>query len=133
MIDYSAKTYEELQREQDRLSERYDEIMDECSKEGLPYSEFCERAHDVKEKLYFISKYMRLKQEPVIEYGKEWKGDTYTLEEFKNMCKSDVLMDSDGFGEYATETSKSDVEILPSDVKENLIRNDFPYVIWFNK
>ena len=57
----------------------------------------------------------------------------YTIEDFKEMCEAEVLMDSDGFGEYATETSKSDVEILPSDVKENLIRNDFPYVIWFNK
>ena len=57
MIDYSAKTYEELQREQDRLEERYESIQDDCLKEGVSYIDFCERAHDVKEKLYFISKY----------------------------------------------------------------------------
>ena len=42
-------------------------------------------------------------------------------------------MDSDGYGYYATESAKSDVHIMPSDVIENIIRDDFSHVIWFNK
>ena len=85
------------------------------------------------EGLYFIDKHKRLRQDPIVEYGKEWKGDTYTLEEFKKMAKSKILTDEDGYGYYATESAKSDVEIYPSDVLENLIREDFSHVIWFNK
>jgi len=133
IMDYSKHTYEELIREEGRLEERRKDIEDECLKEGKSFSEYCERAHDILERLYFISKYKRVKQEPVIEYGKEWNGDMYTIEEFKEMCQKRALIDDDGYGNYATETSKSDVEILPSDVTENIIRTDFPYVIWFNK
>lgn len=132
-MDYSKHTYEELVREEGHLEERRKDIEDECLKEGKSFSEYCERAHDILERLYFISKYKRVKQEPVIEYGKEWNGDMYTIEEFKDLCQKRAFIDDDGYGNYATETSKSDVQIYPSDVTENIIRTDFPYVIWFNK
>lgn len=132
MVDYSKRTYEELQRDWERVNARFEEIQEECLKDGVPYREFCEKAHKEKEELYFIDKYMRLKKEPTIEYGKTWKGDMMTLDEFKEHCRQGLFTDGDGYGEYATETSKSDVEITPSDVLENILREDFPYVIWFS-
>lgn len=132
-MNYSERTYEELLRERGRLESEYNDIESECLKDKLLFSEFCERAHDVKEKLFFIEKYIRLKKEPVITYGKEWNGRFLSIEKFKNECESELIKDDDGIGYYATESSKSDIKILPSDIKFNLIRNDFPYVIWFGK
>lgn len=122
-----------LKKEEERLKAKYSEIEDDCIKKGLPFSEFVDLAHKEAEGIYLIDKYKRLLQDPIVTYGKEWKGDTMTLDEFKNSVKSGMLTDDDGYGYYATETSKSDVIIMPSDVKENLIREDFSHVIWFNK
>ena len=133
MIDYSKKTLEELKKEEDRLQERYSEIEDDCAKEGLSYFEFMERAKDVKERLYFVSKYIRLNSEPAVEYGKEWRGDIYTLDEFIKNCQNGNFIDSDGYGYYSAKDAKSDIEVLPSDILEGIYRKDFTHVIWFNK
>ena len=132
-MKYSNKTAQELLKEEKRLNEKYKEIEDESLKEGLSFSEFQKKAHDVAEGLYLIDKYLRLKKDPIVEYGKEWKGETMTLEKFKNEARAKLITDDDGYGFYATESAKSDVEILPSDVLENILRDDFSHVIWFNK
>lgn len=132
-MDYKDMTVEQLDREKERLKNKYNEIEDQCIHDGLSWDEFCKKAKKEKEGLYFIDKYKRLKQDPAVEYGKEWKGDTLTLEEFVRKCKNKEFVDEDGVGYYATESAKSDVKIFPSDVEENLIREDFSHVIWFNK
>ena len=131
-MDYSNKTYKELVKEEDELKEEFDLMLDNCAKEGLPYFEFCDRAKDIKEKLYFVSKYRRLKQTPTVEYGKEWRGDIFTLEKFIELVNDKNFTDFDGYGYYATEDAKSDVYIYPSDIKEKLYRSDFTHIIWFN-
>ena len=130
---YNSKTYEELMKEDSKLNDEYENLSDECAKEGLSYKEFSEKAKPIKEKLYFISKYIRLKKAPTVEYGKEWKGDLFSLERFISMVENGVFIDDDGFGYYATETTKSDIMIFPSDIKENIYRNDFTHIIWFNR
>lgn len=132
-MDYSEKTYEELLKEEQRLNQEYTDIETQSLKDNLTFNEFCEKAHDVKEKLFFLDKQIRLKKEPIITYGKEWTGDFMTIDEFRNKSQSKFFTDEDGIGYYATESSKSDVEIKPSDFEFNIIREDFPYVIWFNK
>ena len=132
-MNYLKKSTEELLREEQRLKEKYDEIEEQCLKDGKTFSEFEKTVESVAEGLYFIDKVKRLRKDPIVEYGKEWKGETMTLTEFVRRCKSHEFIDEDGVGYYATETSKSDVEILPSDVEENLIREDFSHVIWFSK
>ena len=132
-MDYKKASTEELLREEEKLRARYDEIEEQCLKEGLPFSEFEKRAKEPAEGLYLISKHKRLRQDPIVEYGKEWKGTTYTIDEFKKRAQSKALVDGDGVGYYATENAKSDVEICPSDVLEGLIREDFSHVIWFNR
>lgn len=132
-MDYSKKTYDELVKEESILDDEYEKISDECAKEGLSYKEFSDKVKPVKEKIYFISKYKRLKQTPTIEYGKEWKGDLYTLEKFISMVRNGGFIDDDGWGYYATETTKSDINIYPSDISENIYRTDFTHIIWFNR
>ena len=132
-MDYKKATIEELLKEEENAEKKFDEIQDQCVKEGKSFDEFCKLAEKEREKLYLISKYKRLRQDPIIEYGKDWKGTLYTIEEFKEMALNGSLTDQDGSGLYATETSTSDVEIVPSDVVENLIREDFSHIMWFNK
>jgi hypothetical protein len=132
-MNYKDKTDAELLREEERLEEKLNTISDECIKEGLNYEEFCKRAYDVKEGLYFISKELRLRKTPTVEFGKHWQGDTFTMEEFIDAVKSGLFVDSDGYGYYATDNGKSDITIYPSDIIENMYRKDFTHVIWFNK
>lgn len=65
---------------------------------------------------------------PIPEYG-----DLFTVEQFKEMCDSGCLINSDGSGEYATETACSRVEALPSDFKRGIINRDYTHVVWYNK
>ena len=87
-MEYKKYTYEELDKKYLALSEKRDSLMDECAKSGLPFNEYVEKAKDLTEEIYFIRREMRLKETPILDYGKTWKGDTYKLEKFVEMCKS---------------------------------------------
>lgn len=132
-MDYSLKSYEELVREEEALDAEYDKLSDECANEGLPYQAFKEKATPIRQKIYFVSKYKRLKQSPSLEYDKEWNGNVYTIEQFIELSESGGFMDYDGYGYYATHNAKSDILIYPSDILEHIYRDDFTHVIWFNK
>lgn len=131
MEDIQDKTYEELKRLQERYKSEYGEMETQCAKEGLPFDKFKERSKEIKERLYFIDKYLRKKTDPIVEYGKTWKGKIYEMDEFSDMVSSGLIHDNDGYGYYATIDTKSDIEIKPSDILENIIRADFTHVIWF--
>lgn len=132
-MDFSEKTYEELEVIERNLKKDYEDIFNDCAEQGISYIEFCEKAKETKKDLYLIGKYKRLKEVPIITYGKEYNGETYTLDNFKDKCKKGYFTDDDGYGVYATETSSSSILIFPSDIKENIYRKDFSNVIWFNK
>lgn len=86
--------------------------------------------------MFIVDKLIRLKEDPVVTYGKEWSGKLYEIEKFKELCgeNEQILTDEDGIGYYATETSKSNIIVKPSDFAyENMIRKDFTHVLWFNK
>lgn len=130
---YNDMAVSELERIKDISTARRDTIMDSCAKRGLPFEEYEKEAMDEVEKIYFIDKFIRKKKEPAIEYGKKWKGLKYTFNEFIRDCNNGNLADTDGIGYYATADGKSDIKIMPSDVKENIYRDDFSHVQWFEK
>jgi len=43
------------------------------------------------------------------------------------------FIDYDGFGKYVKDNKMSNIEIYPSDIKNNLLRTDFDTIIWFNR
>ena len=138
MFDYSIfekKTFNELISERDRLEEKYSQIETDCLKDNLSFAEFCNKAHDVKDKLIVVDKFIRMKEDPIMTYGKEWSGTLYEINKFKEMCDEEhkLLTDEDGFGYYATENAKSNIMVKPSDFVYDLVRNDFTHVLWFNK
>lgn len=129
-MDYSLMTYDELLREEEILKNRNSEIKDECLKENKSWNDYCELSHDVAYNLYLISKYIRLKQTPVVEYGKKWRGKKMPLETFIEECEKGRYYDLDGEGHYATENARADIVVCPSDIMEGIYRKDFPFVIW---
>ena len=133
MEEFKEKTYAELKRMEAQFQDEYRKKMDECAKKNMGFQEFADEAKTIKENLYFIKKYLHLNADPVLEFGKEWKGIRYEIGEFKSMVMNGTFTDEDGVGYYATIDSKSDVEISPSDVLEGIVREDFSHVIWFEK
>ena len=131
-MQFENLSYRELKNECKKLQEEYDALMDESLKKGDSFEDFFNIAKPIKEKLYFCGKYKRLKQDPTVEFGKEWKGSIFTLEKFINLVNDGMFIDEDGVGYYATETGKSDIMIFPSDILEDLYRKDFTHIIWFN-
>lgn len=131
--DLGNKTDAELERMEKRYENERDRIMDDCLSKQLSFDEYENSAKDVLEKLYFIAKYRKLKANPVIEYGKEWKGEMMMFTEFRKQCINGYFVDGDGYGYYATTDGKSNIIIIPSDVTEDIYRTDFTHVIWFNK
>jgi hypothetical protein len=59
--------------------------------------------------------------------------DVMTIKEFINAVKSGIFIDTDGYGRYVKDGKKTNIEILPSDVKFQAIRKDFNTIVWFNK
>ena len=124
--------YNELKNKLNRLVQERNEIMNDCAKEGLPFSKYMEKVTNVCTNIYLVEQEMRLFQTPTMEYGKKWKGVSYEIDKFIRMCNENTLNDEMGEGYYATENAKSDVRIYASDVLENVYRKDFSHVIWFN-
>ena len=56
-----------------------------------------------------------------------------TINKFKFHCKCGGIMDSDGFGYYATDKEVSNIEASPSAFVKGIIREDFTHVCWYNK
>lgn len=117
----------------DKLNNEYSEIENDCLKNGLSWDEMCKKTHKIKEKLFVIDKQIRQIEEPIIEYGKVWKGEIFSINEFKENALNNALTDNDGYGYYATETSKSNILVYPSDFLLDIYRTDFTHIIWFSK
>lgn len=60
-------------------------------------------------------------------------GDHMTIEEFKENCDDGMFTEYDGSGYYATESEVSNIEALPSRIKNGIIETGWTHVVWFNK
>ena len=59
--------------------------------------------------------------------------DVMTIKEFTNAVKSGIFIDTDGYGRYIKGNKKTNITILPSDVKYQTIRRDFDTIVWFSQ
>jgi len=125
------KKYKELKDRNDELQKEYLTRQNELAKKGVKWDEMTTELRPIREEIWLNEKRIRLAKDPALSFGKKWKGKTYTLEEFSKMSKSGKITDNDGYGFYATELAKSDIEIYPSDILTEMVRTDFPNVIWF--
>jgi HSP90 family molecular chaperone len=128
---YKEYTYKELENQYNELMSQRSSIMSECAKNGLSFNDFIEKAKDVSEEIFYISKEMRLKQNPIMEYGKVWNGVTLTIEQFINECNNGMFTDDSCNAYYATDNAKSNILAKPSDFIYDYYRKDFTHVIVF--
>jgi hypothetical protein len=132
-MKFKAYTYNKLISEKDKLLEQKANIMDECIKNNLSYLEFMDKAKPICEELFYISREIRLRQTPTLQYGKTWNGNTLTIEDFIKNCENGIFTDENGIGYYATDNAKSNILAYPSDFNDKDYRTDFTHIIWFNK
>ena len=133
MEEYNNFTLDELKSKKSELERAYNDKENECLKNGLSWDAACEKLKPIAIELYFIDKYMRVKKDPSMAFGRKWKGSLITIEKFQEMAKNGQINDSDNLGYYATEKGQSDIEIYPSDVEAGIMRDDFYYVRLYKK
>lgn len=56
-----------------------------------------------------------------------------TLDDFEECVKIGGFIDYDGFGEFATATHVSDVEVWPSSFDRSKVDPIFTHVCWYNR
>lgn len=125
------KEYIELKERNEELQKEYQDRQNELAKKGVRWEDMAEELRPIRREMWLNEKKMRLVKDPALMFGKKWKGEMYTLNEFVKMSKAGMITDEDGYGFYATELGKSDIEIYPSDILTEMVRMDFPNVIWF--
>ena len=59
--------------------------------------------------------------------------DVMSLKDFIENVNNGGFIDYDGFGRYIRGNQESNIDIYPSDIRHDAIRDDFDTIIWFNK
>lgn len=122
---------EELLKELEKRSEEYNEEMSQIP-HNLSISEFCRLSEKASKKVLEVSRQYRKIKTPnyVGEISKY--GSVMTIKMFISSCKGGMFIDDDGYGRYIKDGKETDIEIMPSDIKYNAVRDDFTEMIWFN-
>jgi len=60
-------------------------------------------------------------------------GDVMSLEHFIECVHDGVFIDYDGNGNYVDGERMTNITIIPSDVLNDSVRDDFDTIIWFNR
>ena len=128
----------ELEKKLDLLYDAYDKAYEKfmnMSEDNIPYEVAYKwfNNQEVVKEYYAIKDKIRKIREPKYFDPIESDDDVYPLNVFIGICKSGGFIDYDGFGVYAIEGQKSDIEIYPSDVQKGNVRDDFTYVVWYNR
>lgn len=58
--------------------------------------------------------------------------DVYTIKEFKELCKTGMFIDYDGYG-HPVKNNMADPSIYIKPSKLNEIPSDASHIVWFNK
>ena len=121
-------TYEEIEKKYKELEAEIHKDMDECARKGMSWDDCVKELTDKAVEIHDLGLQMRLIQNPIITYGKNYRGTLIPIDDFVEKAKNGIYKDSEGYGVYATETSISDIKIYPSDTE---VRKDFSHVVWF--
>jgi len=126
-----TKSFEQLQKEYEIAREEDSKRFDSAPP-NMSLQEFKDYMEPTSSVLHKLSKQVRLIQ-PYILTDFDNIGTLMPIQDFIDCVNHGGFIDYDGFGYYATSTQESDITIIPSDVKAQMIRNDFQYVVWYNR
>ena len=96
------------------------------------YEQYCKNREPEVSKIGKLDRERRMIQPYILSELPNY-GAVMSLEEFVDCCKGGGFIDYDGSGNYVKDNQETDIEIYPSDVKYNSIRNDFDTIIWYNR
>lgn len=123
---------EELLNQLELASEEYQERFDTMPFD-LSFQEFQEYLNEASEKVGKLSRQYRLIKTPTYSECDPTIGDVMSIEHFLSNVECGGFIDYDGFGNYMKDGKESDIEIRPSDVKNDCVRKDFDTIIWYNR
>ena len=131
MKKYYNLTIEEITSIIEENNNKLNEISDaDDGNSWEVYREKCQPYWDDNDALYSVK---ALKKTPEMRpFSDLDRKCLMTINEFKSYCKCGGIMDSDGFGYYATEKEVSNIEASPSAFAQGIIREDFTHVCWYN-
>lgn len=94
------------------------------------YSKHMRPAWDKQQKL---DRELRLLMIPEFTRDVEEGDHVMKLKDFILHVKHGMFIDYDGFGHYVRDGKVSNIDIYPSDIDYDSIRDDFDMIVWFNK
>ena len=130
--NYNNLTLEEIESKIEENDNKLKEIWDaDDGNSWERYKAKCQPYWDDNEALYTAKS---MKETPEMKpFDKLDKECLMTIKEFKAHCDFGAIMDSDGFGYYATDKEVSNIEASPRAFVNGIIRPDFTHVCWYNK
>ena len=123
---------EELLKILEDCRDEYDKVERELPF-GLSWYEYREALRPFRKKISEASRNYRKNKTPQFIGDVADYGDVMSVKHFISCCRSGGFIDSDGFGIYVKDLRETDIEIYPSDIEFNAVRDDFTEIVWFNK
>ena len=130
--NYNNLTLEEIESKIEKNDDILHKIWDvDDGNSWEKYKAKCQPYWDDNEVLYAAKS---LKETPEMSpFSDLDKKCLMTIDKFKAYCEFGAIMDSDGFGYYATDKEVSNIEASPSAFEKGIIRPDFTHICWYNK
>lgn len=130
--NYNNLTLEEIETKIEENDNKLKEIWDADNGNSWEwYKKKCQPYWDDNEALYAAKS---MKETPEMKpFSDLDRKCLMTIKEFKSHCDFGGIMDSDGFGYYATNNEVSNIEASPRAFVKGIIRPDFTHVCWYNK
>lgn len=122
---------EEIEKEIEGL----EEILSEKDKTWdftKPYDDYCEMRKHESKLINKLDRERRLIMPYELSDLPDF-GHVMSIKDFIGTVNSGGFIDYDGFGHYVKDGKESNVEIYPSDVAHQSIRQDFDTIIWYNR
>jgi hypothetical protein len=134
--EYMKLPLEEIDKLLKENSEILDKIWDED--DGSSWEKYEQKCKPYLKVSYELSTaksllipYEDIKFEPIEERFIE--ECLIPIDEFRAACMYSFFTSYDGSGYYATETEESNIEAIPEAFADGYVRDDFKYVVWYNK
>ena len=55
-----------------------------------------------------------------------------TMKNFIEYCSKKILTDFDGYGKYAMENERTEIVVMPSDIRKGNLNRLYTHVVWFS-
>lgn len=97
------------------------------------YKKYCEFLAPEENAITELYRELRFIKPYTLSELSEDLGHIMPLQEFIDNCNDGGFIDYDGWGYYVKDGKKSDITIIPSDIKHNKVRKDFDTIVWLNR